>query len=190
MDRPQRARHRRQSPLRRLRAMRDRRLPLRPSRSRTRSQDRNRSKRFEAPGARTDLLQATENLDIAQTMSRFFSLRLSADRQRAQVRPDPGATATLSPAVTGEVPSLRRNSLTSSVQLVSAWSVTVATDKRHTSISEKSALRDRSTTGTTKVSRREAELRSEGQVLPSAWKSPEQVKISPVATKFHEMMRR
>jgi hypothetical protein len=35
-----------------------------------------------------------------------------------------------------------------------------------------------------------AELRSDGQVLPSAWNRLEHVKISPVATKFHEMMRR
>ena len=48
------------------------------------------------------------------------------------------------------------------------FSVTVATDRYHTCMSVKCGCRDRSTAGSTKVSRREAELRSEGQVLPSA----------------------
>src|SRR4029077_13159258 len=86
--------------------------------------------------------------------------------------------------------SLRRNSRSSSARLVSACSVTDATDKYHTCVSVKCGSVDSSTAGSTKVSSRAAELSSDGQVLPSAWKAPEQVKMSPVARKFQEMMRR
>ena len=106
----------------------------------------------------------------------------------------PGATATVFaaalPVAAGRAPSLRRNSRMSSARLVSACRVTVATDRYHTSMREKCGCRESSTTGTTKVSRRDAELKSEGQVLPSAWNTPEQLKMSPVAMKFQEMMRR
>src|SRR5207244_11660197 len=38
----------------------------------------------------------------------------------------------------------------------------------------------KNTAGSTKVSRRAPELASDGQVLPSAWNIPEQLKMSPV----------
>ena len=85
---------------------------------------------------------------------------------------------------------MRLNSLINSARLVIACSVTVATDRYHTSVSVKCGWRDNQTAGTRNVRMREAELRSEGQVLPSAWNMPEQLKMSPVATKFQEMMRR
>ena len=49
---------------------------------------------------------------------------------------------------------------------------------------------DKSTAGSTKVSRRAPELASDGQVLPSAWNIPEQLKMSPVARKFQAITRR
>ena len=73
---------------------------------------------------------------------------------------------------------------------MSACSVTVATERYHTCRSVKPGRIESHSAGSTKVNRREPELRSDGQVLPSAWNSPEQVKMSPVATKFSEMMRR
>ena len=44
--------------------------------------------------------------------------------------------------------------------------------------------------GPTNVTRREALLASDGQVLPSPWQVLEHVKMSPFATKFHEIMIR
>jgi hypothetical protein len=87
-------------------------------------------------------------------------------------------------------PSLRRSSQRNSAKLVSACSVTVVTDRYHTWLRENPGWVESHTAGSTKVMRREPELASDGQVLPSYWNTPEQVKMSPVATKLSEITRR
>ena len=54
----------------------------------------------------------------------------------------------------------------------------------------KPGIRETTNAMAAKVTSRSALLITDGTVLPSAWKRPEQVKISPDATKFHEMVRR
>ena len=72
-----------------------------------------------------------------------------------------------------------------------ACSVTVATDRYHTCDRLKCGSPDSKIAGTRKViSARSGAQPATATVLPSAWNMPEQVKISPLATKFHEMMRR
>src|SRR5207253_1901281 len=103
----------------------------------------------------------------AATDATFRSEVYSYSRSRgvfAGIAPEAAA-----PGGFGDATSLRRNSRRSSARLVRACSVTEATDRYHTCMSVKCGSVDKSTAGSTKVSRRAPELASDGQVLPSAW---------------------
>src|SRR5215218_6264451 len=64
---------------------------------------------------------------------------------------------------------------------------TVRTESHQTCRNSNPGTLASSNAGTANVRMRDALLTSPGSVLPIAWKSPEQVKMSPDATKFHEM---
>ena len=79
-----------------------------------------------------------------------------------------------------------RNCRRSSHRLVPAWMVTVATERNQRCRRLKSGRLAIHRPGPKKVSKRVALLSIAGTVFPSAWNMPEQVKMIPEATKFHE----
>ena len=71
-----------------------------------------------------------------------------------------------------------------------AWTVTEATDRYQKSCSAAQGWAASQIAGTTKVSNRLPLLIRTGFMSPSACNIPEQLKVSPMATKFHELIRR
>src|SRR5690606_21327147 len=63
----------------------------------------------------------------------------------------------------------------------------VITDSHHTCPNAKPGWPDHQIAGTAKVTMRLALDSTDGTVLPNAWNMPEQVKMMPWATKFHEI---
>ena len=86
------------------------------------------------------------------------------------------------------VPSLRRNSRLSSHRLITLQGH--ARHRQTPDLGEREPGRIDSHDRQYEGEGPRPELSSDGQALPSAWNMPEQTKISPVATKFQEMMRR
>src|SRR5207244_13179034 len=73
---------------------------------------------------------------------------------------------------------------------VTTYKANEATERYHIHRSGKPGSRARNTAGMASTKMRTMEARSEGTVFPSAWNMLEATKITPEATKFHEMICR